>query len=143
MNMELHIIIYRLGSNNISAWFQTTADRTNRYQCPFGGGAERSGAGGPVLLAIDKLYLSPRCDPGGSNLEYPPADSNSRAARHFFKPSGVGYRWRWVVRDKFMSTALLGRCRKSARFTIHENRESAPLLDDCGGGYGDLIRFHS
>jgi hypothetical protein len=68
----LHIIIIRLCSNNISAWFQT---------------------------------------------------------------SGVGYRC--VVRDKFISTAHWADAGKSARFTIHKNRESAPLLDDSGGGYGD------
>ena len=38
-------------------------------------------------------------------MEYSSADSTSRAARLFFKPSGVGYRCCCVVRDKFISTA--------------------------------------
>lgn len=42
-----------------------------------------------------------------------------------------------VVRDKFISTAHWADAGKSARFTIHKNRESAPLLDDSGRGYGD------
>ena len=38
-------------------------------------------------------------------MEYSSADSTSRAARLFFKPSGVGYRCCCVVRNKFISTA--------------------------------------
>jgi hypothetical protein len=38
MNVALHIILFRLGSNNIFGLVQTTADGANRYQRPFGVG---------------------------------------------------------------------------------------------------------
>ena len=36
INVDLHIILFRLGSNNIFGLAQTAVDGANRYQRPFG-----------------------------------------------------------------------------------------------------------
>jgi hypothetical protein len=38
INVDLHIILFRLGSNNIFGLVQTAVDGANRYQRPFGVG---------------------------------------------------------------------------------------------------------
>jgi hypothetical protein len=38
INVDLHIILFRLGSNNIFGLAQTAVDGANRYQRPFGVG---------------------------------------------------------------------------------------------------------